>query len=228
MDGARREYAPPAVPIILLGPPGAGKGTQAARLAAHMRVPKISSGDMLREAIAADTPLGRQAGPLMDKGQLVPDELLAGIIRERLAQPDCAAGYVLDGFPRTLAQAEALESMVGPEGTQRFLVFNVEVPRDELLRRVSGRRWCPRCQATYHVDSKPSRDGRHCDRDGEALIQREDDKEGAVAQRLSEYDQLTAPLIEFYGQRSRLHGIDGHREVEDVFDDLLEIVEARA
>jgi adenylate kinase len=214
--------------VILLGPPGAGKGTQAGRLAAHLRVPKISTGDMLREAIAADTPLGRKAGPLMDKGQLVPDELLNGIIRERLERDDCAAGYLLDGYPRTLRQAEGFEAMTGAEVIARFLVFNVEVPRPELLRRLSGRRWCPTCQATYHVDSGPSRDGLHCDRDGTLLIQREDDKETAVAHRLAEYEQRTAPLIAFYRERSRLRSVDGHRPVYEVFRELCRLVEAQA
>lgn len=218
--GARR----PAT-VILLGPPGAGKGTQAVRLAAHLRVPKISTGDMLREAIAAGTPLGLKAGPLMEKGQLVPDDLLNGIIRERLGRDDCEAGYVLDGYPRTLRQAEGFECMVGLDQAGRFVVVNVEVPRPELLRRLSGRRWCPVCQSTYHVDSKPPRDGLHCDKDGALLIQREDDKETAVAQRLMEYEQRTAPLIDFYRRRARLLAVDGHRPVEAVFDDLRRVVE---
>lgn len=217
-----------AVRVILLGPPGAGKGTQASRLAAHLRVPKVSTGDMLREAIAAGTPLGQKAGPLMEKGQLVPDELLNGIIRERLQRDDCASGYLLDGYPRTLRQAEGFQAMAGDDEIARFLVFNVEVPRPELLRRLSGRRWCPVCQATYHVDSGPSRDGLHCDRDGALLIQREDDKETAVAHRLQEYEQRTAPLIAFYRERSRLRAIDGHRPVEVVFEDLARLVEAQA
>lgn len=214
--------------IILLGPPGAGKGTQAGRLAAHLRIPKISTGDMLREAIAAGTPLGLQAGPLMEKGQLVPDELLNGIIRDRLQRADCATGYLLDGYPRTLRQAEGFEAMAGADEVARFRVFNVEVPRPELLRRLSGRRWCPLCQATYHIDSGPSRDGLHCDRDGTLLIQREDDKETAVAHRLLEYEQRTAPLIAFYRERSRLRSLDGHRPVEVVFQELCRLVEAPA
>ena len=217
-----------AARIILLGPPGAGKGTQAVRLAAHLRVPKISTGDMLREAIAAGTPLGQQAGPLMEKGQLVPDELLNGIIRERLQREDCAAGYLLDGYPRTLHQAERFEALAGTDEIARFLVFNVEVPRSELLRRLSGRRLCPLCQATYHLDSGPSRDGLRCDRDGTLLIQREDDKETAVAHRLLEYEQRTEPLIAFYHQRARLRSVDGHRPVEVVFQELCRLVKTQA
>ncbi|MBI3931838.1 MAG: adenylate kinase [Acidobacteria bacterium] len=212
--------------VIFLGPPGAGKGTQAARLAAHMGVPKISTGDMLREAIARGTPLGLQAAPLMEKGGLVPDELLIGIIQERLREDDCARGYILDGFPRTLKQAEGFESMAGGDRTAELLVFSVEVPRPELLRRLSGRRWCPRCQATYHVETNPPKREGLCDRDGMRLIQREDDKETAVARRLAEYDERTAPLIDHYCRRARFHRVDGHRPVDAVFDELKGLLEA--
>lgn len=210
--------------IIFLGPPGAGKGTQAARLAGSMRVPRISTGDMLRDAIAAETPLGLQAGPLMEKGGLVPDGLLIGLMRERLSQPDCGSGYILDGFPRTLGQARGFEEILAGDGVD-FVVFNVEVPRDELLRRLSGRRWCPRCQATFHVVTRPPRSEGVCDRCGAELIQREDDKEVAVERRLREYDERTAPLIDYYRDRARFHTIDGYRPVERVFSDLSQIVE---
>jgi adenylate kinase len=206
--------------VIFLGPPGAGKGTQAARLAKALGVPKISTGDMLREAIAAGTPLGRQAGPLMEKGGLVPDELLVGLIDERLGQPDCRDGYILDGFPRTLNQAQGFEARLGDGGTRDFVIFNFEVPRRELLARLSGRRWCPSCQATFHVvNQPPAREG-VCDRCGARLIQREDDKETAVERRLREYDERTAPLIEYYAGRPRFSQVDGHRPVERVAADL--------
>lgn len=218
----------PRMRVIFLGPPGAGKGTQAALLAAHCRIPRISTGDMLREAIARETPLGKQAAPLMEKGGLVPDDLLIGIIQERILEPDCRAGYILDGFPRTLNQAEGFEGMVGGDVTADVHVFGVEVPREELLRRLSGRRWCPRCQTTYHIMSNPPRVDGRCDHDGAELVQREDDKETAVARRLAEYDQRTAPLIEYYHARARFYRIDGHRPVETVFQDLLRIVDARA
>lgn len=227
-DASFHDAAPRmGAPVILLGPPGAGKGTQAARLALHLHVPKISTGDMLREAIAAGTPLGLQAGPLMDRGRLVPDELLNGIVGERVQRADCATGYVLDGYPRTLRQAEGFEALVGRDAAGSFVVVNVEVPRPELLRRLSGRRWCPTCQSTYHVESHAPRDGQHCDRDGTLLIQREDDKETAVAQRLVQYDERTAPLIDFYRRRTRLATVDGHRPVDEVFEDLRRVVEAQ-
>jgi adenylate kinase len=210
--------------VIFLGPPGAGKGTQAARLAAHLNVPRISTGDILREAIAAGTPLGRQAGPIMEKGGLVPDSLLIGLIEERLEGQDCARGYILDGFPRTLPQAEGFEGMCCGDAVAQVFVFNVEVPREELLRRLSGRRWCPTCQSTYHVDNNPPKNDLLCDREGARLIQREDDKETAVARRLEEYDARTAPLVEYYKRRSRFHDIDGYRPVESVFGELKAIM----
>jgi adenylate kinase len=214
--------------VIFLGPPGAGKGTQAARLAGHLGIPKISTGDMLRDAIAAGTALGRVAGPLMEKGGLVPDDLLNGIIEERLSHPDAARGYILDGFPRTLRQAEGFEAKGSGNATSGFYVFNVEVPRDELLRRLSGRRWCPHCQSTYHVHNNPPKDDSLCDKDRTLLIQREDDKETAVARRLAEYDDRTAPLIDYYRQRARFHTVNGYRPPDAVFAELRSLVTEKA
>jgi adenylate kinase len=211
--------------VIFLGPPGAGKGTQAARLASHLHVPRISTGDMLRDAIAAGTPLGQKAGPIMEKGGLVPDDLLIGIIQERIAKPDCVKGYILDGFPRTLGQAEGFESMAHVVGAPDVVVFNVEVPREELLKRLSGRRWCPTCQSTYHVYNNPPMNNCLCDRDGTKLIQREDDKEVAVARRLAEYDERTAPLIGYYQGKACFHRVDGYRPVDTVFGELRTILE---
>jgi adenylate kinase len=214
--------------VIFLGPPGVGKGTQAARLAGHYGIPRISTGDILREAIARGTPLGRQAEPWVEQGGLVPDELLIGIIRERLLQPDCDPGYILDGFPRTIVQAEGFESLVGAGRTSDLIVLSVQVPRGELLKRLSGRRWCPSCQATYHIDNSRPRVDALCDRDGTSLIQREDDKEAAVARRLTEYEKQTAPLIDYYRQRARFRAIDGDRPVETVFQDVQQAVEGEA
>jgi adenylate kinase len=218
----------PRVRVIFLGPPGAGKGTQAGRLAADCKIPRISTGDMLREAIAAGTPLGRQAGPLMEKGGLVPDDLLIALIQERLLQGDCQHGYILDGFPRTMRQAEGFETMEGGDVTSEVFVFNIEVPRDELLRRLSGRRWCPKCQSTYHVYNNPPRVPGRCDKDNTPLIQREDDKEVAVARRLADYDRATAPLIDFYRSRARFFDVDGYRPADLVFRDLQRTIGGRA
>jgi adenylate kinase len=213
--------------IIFLGPPGAGKGTQAGRLAAARGIVRISTGDMLRDAIAKGTPLGRGAAVYIDKGRLVPDDLLIHLVGERIRQEDCKDGFILDGFPRTLRQAEGLEEMAGCSSSG-FLVFNVEVPRDELLRRLSGRRWCPTCQATYHVYTNPPAEPGICDLDGTALIQREDDKESAVARRLAEYDERTRPLIEYFRNRSRFHTVDGYRPVDTVFGELSAVLEAES
>ena len=214
--------------VIFLGPPGAGKGTQAARLASHYGIPRISTGDILREAIARRTELGRQAEPWVDQGGLVPDELLIGIIRERVLQPDCDPGYILDGFPRTIVQAEGFENLVGHGRASDMIVLSVQVPRNELLKRLSGRRWCPACQATYHVDNSRPRVDALCDRDSTPLIQREDDKEAAVARRLTEYEKRTAPLIDYYRARARFRAIDGDRAVDAVFRDVQQAVEGEA
>ena len=227
MAAASSRVAHDAVRVIFLGPPGAGKGTQAARLAAHLGVPKISTGEMLRTAIARKTPLGTEANPLMEKGRLVPDDLLVKLISERTAEPDCTLGYVLDGFPRTLPQATGLELMPGG-GPRGFIVFDFEVPRPVLMQRLSGRRWCPNCQATFHVLNDPPKQEMVCDQCGTKLVQRDDDLEVVVAQRLREYDERTFPLIEYYRARTRMVRIDGNRLQDEVFQDLLQAVEVRA
>lgn len=227
MDAASARLKDDAVRVIFLGPAGAGKGTQAALLATHLGVPRISTGEMLRTAIARNTPLGREAHPLMEKGRLVPDDLLVALVGERIAEPDCRVGFVLDGFPRTLPQATGLEQMPGgdPRG---FVVFDFEVPRAELLLRLSGRRWCPDCQATYHLVNDPPRRAGICDRCGTALVQREDDREAVIERRLREYEERTFPLIEYYRSRSKMVPIDGNRPQDAVFQDLLQAVEVSA
>jgi adenylate kinase len=205
--------------VVFLGPPGAGKGTQAARLARHLDLPRVSTGDMLRDAIAKGTPVGQEAAPHIAKGRLVPDHLLVELVGRRIREQDCAEGCIFDGFPRTLAQAEALDAMLAG-GTSHFTVFKFEVPREELLRRLSGRRWCPTCQATYHVYSKPPKVEGKCDKDGGDLNQRDDDKEQAVARRLAEYEETTAPIVGFYGSHAHFHRIDGDRAPDVVFAEL--------
>jgi adenylate kinase len=182
---------------------------------------------MLRDAIAKETPLGKKAHPYMEAGNLVPDDLLVALVRERIAEPDCARGFVLDGFPRTLPQAQGLEEMTG--GTPgAWVVFDFEVPRDVLMMRLSGRRWCPRCQATFHVVNDPPRRQGVCDACGTGLVQREDDREAVVAHRLHEYDERTFPLIEYYRTRARMVPVDGDRPMDVVFRELLRAVEVRA
>jgi adenylate kinase len=182
---------------------------------------------MLRTAIAKDTRLGREVHPFMEAGNLVPDHLLVALVRERIAEPDCGRGFVLDGFPRTLPQARGLEEMTGGD-PRAWVVFDFEVPRPVLMARLSGRRWCPACQATFHlVNDPPRRDGT-CDACGTALLQREDDREAVVAHRLQEYDERTFPLIEYYRTRARMVPVDGDRPMDVVFRELLRAVEVRA
>ncbi len=226
MDAANPRIAADAVRVIFLGPPGAGKGTQAAKLAGHLGVPKIGTGDMLRAAIARKTPLGRKAHPIMEQGNLVPDDLLVALVRERISEADCDRGFVLDGFPRTLPQAQGLEEMSGDP--RAWVVFDFEVPRAVLMLRLSGRRWCPSCQATFHVQNDPPKRDGVCDGCETGLVQREDDHETVVARRLQEYDGRTFPLIEYYRSRARMIPIDGNRQMDAVFRDLLRAVEVRA
>ncbi len=223
-DSRRKGFA---VRVIFLGPPGAGKGTQAAKLAAQLSVPKVGTGEMLRSAIAAGAPLGREARPTMERGDLVPDELLVALVRQRIELPDCDRGFVLDGFPRTIGQAQGLEAMTsGDPGA--WTVFDFEVPREVVLSRLSGRRWCPACQATYHLKNDPPKRPGICDRDGIGLLQRPDDREAVVAERLRQYDQRTFPLIEYYRTRARMITVDGNRPMDLVFQELVEAVEVRA
>lgn len=204
------------VRLVFLGAPGAGKGTQARELAREWGVPQIATGDMLREAVTAGTPLGRQAKVYMDRGALVPDDVIIGLIAERLAQPDAERGFILDGFPRTIPQAEALDRLLKDLGRplDRVIVFDVSEP--ELLRRLTGRRSCPVCQSTYHLVSAPSRHAGVCDRCGSALIQREDDREDTVSKRLAVYAEQTAPLLDYYRNRGRLASVTGEGAIETI------------
>ena len=195
--------------FILFGPPGAGKGTQAKRLASHYGIPHLSTGDLLREAIRQGTPLGKQVKPLMDAGKLVPDQLVIGIVEERLRAPDAQKGSILDGFPRTIPQAEALETALERSGRKLNAVISLEVPDEELVERLSGRRSCPQCGAVYHVVNQPPKRTGFCDRDGVGLIQREDDKEDRVKARLRVYAEQTAPLKDWYRKRGLLRTVDG-------------------
>ena len=226
MDAANPPFGFDAVRVIFLGPPGAGKGTQTARLAAHLGVPKIGTGEMLRTAIARNTPLGQRVHPFMETGNLVPDDLLVALVRERIAEADCDRGFVLDGFPRTLPQAQGLEEMSGDP--RAWVVFDFEVPRPVLMLRLSGRRWCPSCQATFHLVNDPPQRPGVCDACGTGLVQREDDHESVVAKRLQEYDERKLPLVEYYRTRGRTVRIDGDRPMDVVFRELLEAVEVRA
>jgi adenylate kinase len=195
--------------LVLLGPPGAGKGTQAKRLVVRFGVPQISTGDILRQAVKDGTPLGKQAGPLMASGQLVPDALVLGIVKERLGQPDAADGFILDGFPRTVPQAEALDAALKAHGKALDAAVSLEVPIDTLVERISGRRSCPKDGAIYHVVQNPPRRAGICDLCGSDLVQREDDREDRVRTRMEAYAASTAPLKDFYARRGLLRVVDG-------------------
>mgnify|MGYP002620414409 FL=1 len=202
--------------LVLVGPPGAGKGTQAEFIAAHLSVPKISTGDIFRANLAQGTPLGLEAKRYMEAGQLVPDEVTINMVRARLAEPDAAHGFLLDGFPRTLPQATALDKMLADMGVALDVVLELIVDNDEVIRRLSGRRTCRNCGKIWHeVFDPPSRPG-VCDRCGGELYQRDDDKPETVAERLRVYARDTAPLIDFYGAQGKLVGIDATGPVEDV------------
>ncbi len=202
--------------LVLVGPPGAGKGTQAEFIAAHLSVPKISTGDIFRANVAEGTPLGMQARKYMDAGQLVPDEVTINMVRARLAEPDAAHGFLLDGFPRTVPQAEALDEMLSTMGVGLDVVLELVVDDDEVIRRLSGRRTCHGCGRIWHIEFDPPQREGICDRCGEKLFQREDDRAETVAERLRVYARDTAPLIDFYGAQGKLVGIDATGPVEDV------------
>lgn len=210
--------------VIFLGPPGAGKGTQARGVAAEWGVPQVATGDMLREAEAAGTPLGLEAKRYMDAGGLVPDEVVIGLVEERLARPDAAPGFVLDGFPRTAAQAEALDAMLRRRGQSLDRVVFLDVGREELIRRLTGRRVCGRCGTAFHLVSAPPRVAGRCDKCGGELTQRSDDTREAVATRLDVYEKQTAPLLAYYRDRGLLVTVPGEGPMDRVAADIRKAV----
>ena len=204
--------------LIFLGPPGAGKGTQATGVSSHLRVPHISTGDMFRSAIKNQTPTGLEAKRYMDAGQLVPNSVVIAMVKERLAMPDCENGYLLDGFPRTVEQAEALEKFAAPDA-----VVDIEVPDEMLVDRLTGRRVCATCSGTFHISKLA--DEKLCPVCGGELYQRDDDKPATISNRLNVYHEQTAPLIGYYAGLGRLKRIDGNDRPEDVFQKILSSLE---
>lgn len=202
--------------IILLGPPGAGKGTQAKRLVEKLHIPQISTGDMLREALKEGTPLGLEAKKYMDSGGLVPDSVVIGLVKERLQKPDAKAGFMLDGFPRTVAQAQELDRIIGEMDRQIDHVISVEVPGSELLGRLTGRRTCRACGAMYHVMFKPPVKEGVCESCGGELYQRSDDNEATVKSRLQTYEAQTKPLVDYYEKQGKLRRVDGMGTMDEV------------
>lgn len=207
--------------MILMGPPGAGKGTQADFLTKELNIPHISTGDMFRKAVKEGTPLGREAKRYMDSGKLVPDAVTVGIVKERLAEADCQNGFLLDGFPRTVPQADALEVTLQELGVKLDRVINITVGRESLLKRLTGRRVCKSCGATYHVLYNPSLEKDKCQLCHGELYQRSDDTEATVANRLDVYEQQTAPLVEYYENKGLLLNIAGDEKVETVTKNIL-------
>jgi adenylate kinase len=214
-------------PVILLGPPGAGKGTQAKRLVERYGIPQISTGDLLRENVAAGTPLGTQARAIMERGELVPDNLVVAMVRERLQRADCRRGFILDGFPRTVAQAEWVDNFLKeqPQEGPPLVVVNMRVDYNQLMRRLTGRRTCPTCGRIYNVYFQPPRVDGICDVDGSRLVTRKDDAEEVVSERLKAYEKQTLPLVDYYGRQGRLREVDGDRPVDEVTAAIFRAIE---
>jgi adenylate kinase len=206
--------------VVFLGAPGVGKGTQADRLAVQYQVAKISTGDLLRVAVRNRTALGLAAKSYMDQGSLVPDSVVIELVREKLADPSCSNGFVLDGFPRTVPQAEALGAVLVAKGIALDRVVSFQVSREDVVRRLSGRRSCQKCQATFHIDFAPSKLDGVCDRCGEPLVQRSDDRREAIETRLKVYDEQTTPLVRYYDERRLLFPMDASGGVDAVFQHL--------
>ena len=202
--------------VIFLGAPGVGKGTQADVVSQKFGIPKLSTGDLLRESVARQTPLGKEAKGFMDRGDLVPDEVVIGLVREKLASPECQKGFLLDGFPRTVAQADQLEKILQAQGETLDRVVYFTLPNSEIVKRISGRRTCPNCKAVYHLESVPPKKEGVCDECGANLVQRNDDKPETIESRLAVYQEQTAPLIDYYGKKNVLSELDGAGLVEDV------------
>lgn len=212
--------------IVMLGAPGAGKGTQAKMIAAKYQVPHISTGDIFRANIKNGTELGKKAKEYMDQGLLVPDELTVDLVIDRLSQEDCKKGYILDGFPRTIPQAEALDGALSKLGEKMDFAIDVDVPDENIVSRMSGRRACTGCGATYHLVHNPSKKGDVCEVCGDTLVLRDDDKPETVQKRLTVYHDQTQPLIEYYTGQGILKSVDGTQDMQDVFAAITEILEA--
>ncbi len=211
--------------IILLGAPGSGKGTQAKKLTESLSIPQISTGDMLREAVSNDTELGRQAKAFMDQGGLVPDEVVIGIVKERLQAKDCEKGFILDGFPRTILQAQALDRVVKELGKEIDTVLSLEVDENEIMERLSGRRTCAGCGTMYHVRFNPPKEEGRCDKCVGTLLQRDDDKEETIRTRLVNYKKSTEPLIEYYRGSGKVHAVKASGNIDTIFANISKLLQ---
>ncbi|WP_353683411.1 adenylate kinase [Thermodesulfovibrio sp. 3907-1M] len=211
--------------LVFLGAPGAGKGTQAKRLVEKYGIPQISTGDLLRAAVAAGTPLGKEAKSYMDRGELVPDSVVLGMVKERLSQDDCKKGFILDGFPRNVAQAEALDKMLSEMNMPLDLALNLDVPFDDLMKRLTGRRTCKVCGQMYNIYYSPSKVEGKCDKCGGELFQRDDDKEETIRKRLEVYRAQTEPLIDYYSKKGILKSVSGTGSIDEIFNSICAILE---
>lgn len=209
--------------IILLGPPGAGKGTQAKSISNRYSIPHISTGDIFRKNISENTPLGIEAKSYMDKGQLVPDEVTINMVKDRLVQDDCKDGYLLDGFPRTVSQAEALQEFLEQRGESLNTALLINVPNEFILERMTGRRVCPSCGASYHIKFNPPANGK-CELCGTDIVQRKDDTAETVKERLDVYEKQTQPLIDYYKEKKLLSTVDGTKAINEVFEGICDVL----
>ena len=211
--------------IILMGLPGAGKGTQASEIVKKFPIPHISTGDMFRKAIKDETDLGKEAKSYMDRGELVPDEVTVGIVKERISEDDAKKGFLLDGFPRTIDQAESLSQIMSELDREIDAVINIEVPEEELMNRLTGRRICEKCGTTYHLVFNPPKVDGICDIDGGKLYQREDDNPETVSNRLSVNVKQSKPILEYYNEKGVLKNIDGSKDIDEVTNDVIDILD---
>jgi adenylate kinase len=210
--------------LVLLGAPGAGKGTQAKKLIEKYGIPQISTGDILRQSVADGTPLGKEAKSFMDKGELVPDKVVLGLVEERLRKDDCKKGYILDGFPRNTAQAEALDGILNDLGMPLTAALSVDVPKDDLMKRLTGRRTCRKCGQMYNVYFSPPKAEGVCDKCGGELFQRDDDREETIKRRLDVYEAQTAPLIDYYSNKGILKSVQGTGGIDQIFDKICSVL----
>jgi len=213
--------------LVLLGAPGAGKGTQAKKLIEKYGIPQISTGDILRKAVTDGTPLGKEAKSYMDKGELVPDSVVIGLVKERLAKDDCQKGFILDGFPRNTSQAQTLDGVLAMMNTPITVALSVDVDKDDLMKRLTGRRTCKKCQQMYNVYSSPSKKDGVCDKCGGELFQRDDDKEATIKNRLDVYEKSTAPLIEYYRKKGFLKSVMGVGSIDEIFNKVCAVLDKK-
>jgi adenylate kinase len=213
--------------LVLLGAPGAGKGTQAKMLIEKYKLPQISTGDILRKAVTDGTPLGKEAKVIMEKGELVPDRIVLGLVEERLKQDDCKTGFILDGFPRNTVQAEELDKILDSLKMPLNAALNVDIPQEDLMKRLTGRRTCKNCQQMYNIYYSPPKKEGVCDKCGGELFQRDDDKEATIKKRLDVYDTQTAPLIDYYQKKGILKSVKGTGSIDDIFKNVCAVLESK-